>query len=390
MQADEPVKLEVHEWSVWVGEPQATSINSLADYTSAMPGIVETDRSRRREAGKPGPTPMSLIALYGDPPEVVDVDLRVVSGRPVAQWPRSEGKSNRLRWLDLKVTKEPDDPDKMVQVPEGHWFYRARNLGGLYIQTKRSLRVERFLTYDLELQTGLTIRLDGGPDQYKLANVGKHPIHDVLLIVPTPEGRRLAWLDTVAGAPAGAAAAAPNPPAAGGKPADPPKPPETVVDFSLSEPLPPDQDEYRSRTADELQKRLAAAGLTAGEIELLLALHAPHFFGSDDIQMVYRLSPAALEEMTQLAIEPETAKVKRVALVVARRVDPRLREDVDKLIQQLADASYPTREQAEVRLRQLGRLAIPKLKEAVKNTDLEVVVRVERLLLEQKEQLAAE
>ena len=67
-----------------------------------------------------------------------------------------------------------------------------------------------------------------------------------------------------------------------------------------------------------------------------------------------------------------------------------MRDDVQKLITELGDASYAQRENAEKRLKSLGRLAIPNLKEALKNKDLEVVMRAERLLLIQKEQLGAE
>jgi hypothetical protein len=369
---------------VWVGEPQAPAMNAVANYTSAMPGVVETERSRRREADKPGPTPMSLLTLYGDLPEFVDVDLRVNSGRPVAQWPKSEGKSNRLRWLDLTVTKEPSDPDKLVQAPAGHWFEQARNLGGLYFQSRKSSRIERFFTYDLELQTTLPFRLDGDPEHLKLVNTGKHPLHDAIVIVPTDKGRRIGWLDTVR-APSASGQPASNPP-----PEGQPKSPETVIDIPLSDPLASDSDEYQQRTAGELRKRVIAAGLSEAEADLLLSLHAPQLFGSEDMQVIVRLSPQALDELAPLVIEPDTAKIKRVALVVGRRVDPRLRADVEKLVQQLGDAAYPVREDAETQLRKLGRLAIPKLKDALKNTDLEVVLRAERLLLEQNEQLGTE
>src|SRR5262249_19345399 len=126
--------------------------------------------------------------------------LRINSGRPVGQCPRSEGKSNRLRWLDLTVAKQAD-LDELVQVPEAHWFLQARNLGGLYIQMKKSARAERFLTYDLDVQTQLNTRPDSGPDQLKIANPGKHPVKDVLLIIPTADGKRVGWRETVAGAP---------------------------------------------------------------------------------------------------------------------------------------------------------------------------------------------
>lgn len=390
--AEDPPKFEVHEWSVWVGDAQGNTINPVADFTSAMPGIVETDRSRRKDAAKPGPTPMSLLTLYGEPPEVVDLDLRVSTGRPVAQWPKSESKSNRLRWLDLTVSKAPSKPEALVIVPEGHWFHKARELGGLYLQMKKSTRSERFLTYDLEFQASLTLRVDGGPDQFKIANLGKHPLKDVLLIVPSSDGRRVGWIESIAGVPN---APAGNPPPQQPQPATKdgqaaPQSPETLVDCPLSGVLKSESDEYREKTSGEWRKRLTAAGISAAEIDLLLSLHAGQMFESDAPQIVFRLSPEALEEMAPLSVEPETAKIKRVALVVVRNIDPKLRETIDKLIAELGDNVFSTRERAESRLRELGRLAIPKLKEALKNTDPEIVTRAERLLLAQKEQLPPE
>jgi len=65
-------------------------------------------------------------------------------------------------------------------------------------------------------------------------------------------------------------------------------------------------------------------------------------------------------------------------------------EEIRLKFSELGDASYAKREQAEKRLKDLGRLAIPNLKEALKNKDTEVVMRAERLLLIQKEPLGAE
>ncbi len=389
--ADDAPAFEVHEWSVWVGEPQAKGMNSQIDYLSAMPGLVETERSRRREPGKSSPsamTPLSVMTLYGQPPEFVDLDLKVPSGRPIAHWPKSEGKSNRLRWLDLKVTKELLNPEGIAAIPAAHWFHQARDLGGLYLNFRKGGRIERFLTYDLELQATLPARVDGGPDQYKIANISKHKLNDVLLIVPDDQGVRVGWLD-VANAPT-PAVAGPNPPPAQPNATGQPDPKETVTDITLSERLKPDSEEFQQKTSGELKRRLTAAGMTEGEVELLHSLYAKHFFDSNEVQLVLRLSSEALDEITPLAVEPETAKVKRVALMVGRKVDPRLREDVQKLIANLGDASYAQRENAEKRLKDLGRLAIPNLKEALKNKDLEVVMRAERLLLGHKEQLGTE
>lgn len=434
--------LEVHEWSVWFGEPQGKQFNASADFPTAMPGLVDSERSRRREADKPKPSPISLMTLYGTPPDVVDIDLRVTAGRPISQWPRSEAKSNRLRWLDLTLTKELSNPELLAYIPDTHWFNQARKLEGLYIQLKKGGRAERFFAYDLELNAALNVRLDGGPDQFKVANLGKHALLDVFLIVPGPDGPRVGWLDTVTASAGGAAAgagganpasapagqpqagvqaarvvvngvavqvaiAAPvaNPGAApvaavpatpnaqpgvapaGAKPGDRK---ETVTDIPLSEPLKPDSDEFQQKTTGELRKRLSTTGLKPAEIDLLVSMYAPFFFSTDEIHMVYRLSQEGIDELTPLTVEPETAKVKRVALVMARKVDPKLREDVQKLIQELADTSYKKREQAEKRLIELGSLATANLKEALKTKDLEVVMRAERILLNQKEQLGNE
>jgi hypothetical protein len=53
----------------------------------------------------------------------------------------------------------------------------------------------------------------------------------------------------------------------------------------------------------------------------------------------------------------------------------------------LGDDVYANREQAERKLRDLGRMAIPALKEAVNSPDPERVMRAERLLLRQNERL---
>ncbi|WP_010584946.1 hypothetical protein [Schlesneria paludicola] len=431
--ADDAPLLELHEWSVWIGEPQAKTINGGGDYPTAMPGLVETERSRKRDE-KPKPAPIGVMTVYGEPPEVVDIDLKITAGRPISQWPRSEGKSNRLRWLDLKLTKELSSPELLAYIPDTHWFNKARELNGLYMQLKKGGRAERFFAYDLELQTPLNIRLDGGPDVYKVVNLGKHVFHDVLLIVPGPDGHRIGWLNTIAAAPGGGAAATPGgknpaqpqagaavgqpvqgvvlanngagvikvaagqpgapagaaaqPGAAAAPTADPSK--ETIVEIPLSGPFAVDSDEFKDKTDGEMRRRLGKTGLTAAEIDLIMSLYAPHFFATDDIHFVYRIAQDGLDEITPLVVEPETTKIKRVALVIARRVDPRLREDVQQLITDLADASYAKREKAEKRLKDLGNLAIPSLKEAMKGKDLEVVMRAERLLLSQKEQLPPE
>ena len=60
--------------------------------------------------------------------------------------------------------------------------------------------------------------------------------------------------------------------------------------------------------------------------------------------------------------------------------DPAAGERIAKLIEQLASGEWDQREAAQAKLAKLGAGARPKLGEALKHKDLEVVYRAERLL----------
>jgi hypothetical protein len=96
--------------------------------------------------------------------------------------------------------------------------------------------------------------------------------------------------------------------------------------------------------------------------------------------MVYRLDPAELDELLPLEIVPFPRRTVRVALVVVKNADPDLASEIDRLIVQLGDPKWSTREQAHASLLKFGPAAAPKLREAQQNKDMEIVYRVERLL----------
>lgn len=168
----------------------------------------------------------------------------------------------------------------------------------------------------------------------------------------------------------------------GAKPAAKPAPvKETEAEITLSPPLSSGSDELQAATVGELRRRVSAAGLNDAELELLLSLYQPYLFESDDMVLLFRWPQAAIDEALPLSIEPDTAKVRRVAIVIARKVDPALRADIGRLITELGSATYEQREAAEKQLTTLGRLAIPLLTAAVENTDPEIASRAERILL---------
>ena len=418
-----PEQLQVHEWSVWVTEPTQGVVNALGGYPSAMPGIVETARSRRAEPERPNVSPLSMITFSGKPENAVDLSLRMTSGRFVAHWPPADVKNNRLAWNDLKVSADAGT-DGYGFVADDHWFTRARKLDVLPIQ--RGARTERFLAYDPELNLSLPVRLEGGPDKYRVFNASKYAFKDVLVIAPADGGRRVGWLDEL---PAGTSAtketksaataeasaavtdafvkvaqvaqavAAPLATKDEAKGTDPAKAatspasadasrktqPEASAEITMSAPL--SEEQLNAEGASALKKRLAAAGLKDSEIEFMLSLYGNAFFQASETVLLFRLPQGTIDELLPLDIDPDTAKIARVALVMCFKVDPLIRDQVQKLVDQLGDNSYAKREEAELKLRDLGRMAIPALKEAAKSSDPERVMRAERLLLRQNEKL---
>jgi hypothetical protein len=424
--------LEVHEWSLWVSEPSQAQLNALGAFPTSMPGLVETARSRRADPQRPNVSPLSIITFRGKPMDAVDISLRMTNGRFVAHWPPAEIKNNRLAWNETKLVAAPADA-AFGFVPDDHWFLQARKLSSLAVQ--RSSRAERFIAYDPELNVNLPVRLEGGPDRYQVINGSKYPLKDVLIVANGTGGRRIGWLDdlpasknpstadaktstaansnanpdarpaaavvanavglrqrVVVAAPAPASAPSTPPAAASTPAAEKPsgektaeKSSDTSADITMGA---AESDEAAAAdVAKELHKRLTAAGLADEEIDLLLSLYGKAIACSGETVLLYRLPQSTIEEWMPLEIDPDTAKASRAALVLCFKVDPLIRDEVKNLIAQLADPSYPKREQAEKRLNDLGRMAIPAIKEAAKGADPERVMRAERLLLRQNERL---
>src|SRR5579863_5520912 len=60
--------IEVHEWSIWVGNPAQTSINAARIYKNAMPGVAGTSRPKYEDkelAAKFPVSPVSIVQFFG-------------------------------------------------------------------------------------------------------------------------------------------------------------------------------------------------------------------------------------------------------------------------------------------------------------------------------------
>ncbi len=438
---------EVHDLSLWAVEPTMPMANLRANYPSAFPAVVSSSRGPQPADGTRRVAPFGIIKFYGRPTTNLDVDLRTIAGSFLAHWPAGESLPNRLRWTgmpSLDLVDKVDDESDFAFVDEDHWFRKAREGEALFV--RRGARAERFLAYDAELGLQVPLQVLGGPDKYTLVYTAGYtsgaPLHDLLIARSTPQGRRVAWIDELSKtdmtkpakpavdlfgtgkqakpAAAGAKKEAPakDKPATGlfgdtgrAKPATkasqetpaakeapkgaaevksaPAAVPAAGFEVTLSAPLPVGSPEAAALTTKSLSGRLQRAGLNAHEAELFVAHYEHALFDSEAIVILCRLDPSVIEEKIRLSIFPEPAKTVRVAMVLMRNVDPQFGSEIERLVAELGHAKYSVRESAQKRLTELGSLAFGPLYTALKNPDLEIVLRAERILLNQNQSLTA-
>jgi hypothetical protein len=528
--------IDVYEWSVWVGNPAQNNLNATRIYRNAMPASVGTTRpvSEGAElARKFAVAPISVIQVFGDPTEDIDIDLRVKKGNVLAHWPQGTERSGGIRWFKSNFLAAPPATIAPGNLPEGHWFGKLRNASpALFV--KFGNRVERFLAYDTELLMPIPIKIRGGPDDYTLQNLTGQKLLDVVVIAPVEGGSyRVGWLDSLPTAvPKDTAVEekeakakeaekkekekTKDTPEAKKKAAEAileaadqeakdkekakekaktePKPlpvegdanikarvdqalnrPVTVnvekaprkdvlalvagqarlryevddptltkenidlgqpmslkggnlaardaladvlgtvglsyrisedgtlfittaarlaaetgkktviegppVKLTLGPPMKPTDPSFREATRDAYVKRLTAQGMRAEVIQTYLDQYGPVFFEPKGLIVLAHLSREAIEEAALLDVFPSPRKLVRTAVVVSHGVDPRLQDQARILIRQLGESAYKARENAENQLFEMGPVAVPVLEDALKDKDVEIVFRAERILM---------
>ena len=124
----------------------------------------------------------------------MDVDLKVKKGTFLSHWPASNERGGRLQWFKSDLSKAPPPQIPPSYLPETHWLQKLRDAdSALYL--KYESHFERFIAYDAELSLPIPVKIRGGPDEYTLQNLTGQRLLDVAVIVPTPDGYRVGWLD---------------------------------------------------------------------------------------------------------------------------------------------------------------------------------------------------
>jgi hypothetical protein len=153
------------------------------------------------------------------------------------------------------------------------------------------------------------------------------------------------------------------------------------IKLTLSQPLGPSDSSFREVTRDTYARRLGAKGMRAEVIQTYLDQYASTLFQPKGLIVVAHLSREAIDEIVLLDVFPTPKKFVRVAAVIAHGVDPRLQDRARLLVKQLGDQGHKVREEAETQLFDLGPVAIPVLEDALREKDIEIVFRAERILL---------
>jgi hypothetical protein len=159
------------------------------------------------------------------------------------------------------------------------------------------------------------------------------------------------------------------------------------VKLVMSQARKPSDASYRELTLDALARRLAGQGLREDVVKVILAEYGQALFEPKELVVLVHLARPAIDEGVLLDVFPPPKKLVRTAMVVVHGVDPRLQDRARTLVQKLGDQSPKERESAETRLSELGPVAIPVLEDALKDKDVEIVFRAERLLLKLNRQV---
>ena len=153
------------------------------------------------------------------------------------------------------------------------------------------------------------------------------------------------------------------------------------VKLTLSQPLKGSDPSYRELTRDAYARRLGKQGMRREVLSTYLDQYAAALFEPKGMVVLTHLSRDAIDEAVSLDVFPVPEKFVRTAVIVTHGIDPRLQDRARTLVKALGDTSPRAREDAETALFELGPVAVPVLEDALREKDVEIVFRAERILL---------
>lgn len=418
---DAPHELSVTNLTVFVSSAysmnsgvsgKTSSLNAKSLFRSTLPGGSIISRRTNADSSENNfAMPLGVITFKGLPTEDVDVLLEF-KGRNLAHWIPARKLSGRLYWRSLNLTKS----DKTsLRVDEKSWLNTLRQPNALTVELLE--KSAKALFYDLEVIHQPDLKLEKSPEGYKVSNGSDYPVHDVVIFEPMKgkKGWKIAYSKVIPSGKKKKAAGSGKPkkekalekkkPKA--KPAKksavasliknvfsvPSAAKKAIVKVEPKKEVGPPLDKYdvnylgdkrdsSSRLLITWQEKNPQLGLSESELKYVFSVLEKHAFLEDQATVVYRFDDEYLDKLLPLEITPAPDRLKRVSIVILQDADPRQRSEIQNLIAQLGNDSWVKRESAYDKLKETGLAAREQLQKAVKNSDLEIASRAERLLEE--------
>ena len=391
---DEPEPLVAREVVVLLVDRFGDTANASDLFGSTFSAGASTQRTRDAGAGA---IPGGFITFSGGPAtlEPFDVLVELKDGKFMAGWPRQDQRrDDRLLWQDLRSDTAADAQPPTL--PEDHWMSPLRSDSRRLLQHGRI--AERFVFYDAAVDYTAAVEVQEHDGGYRVIPKGEESVGTIILIQPRGErNRNEGWRVSAASAVRGAEAAAEREEAGATQPAGATTQPngaatrpattQAAGDGSGAPRLSPNAMLIRGEAGtptDALAVALPLLGdlsmLGEPELAYTRAVFEAHAFNEAGLTVVYRLDRETLDRLLPLDIAPAPDELHRVGIVILLNADPALQDRVAKLITELGDEDWATREAAQRQLKALGRAAVPELEKHRGDEDPEVRYRVQQLL----------
>jgi len=379
--------LVVHEWGVFRVHDDIALAN--ADMRAEWDGLPKFIYGQVK--GRDFPKPWGDLEIVDKPvlffhcPQAVDVDLKVdfPGGIPAVWWPGTQTPAGNLGGLRPRVFSGPaGGPDTLCRtlewrlhlkeapkngkgapgllaVDSGHWVNTLRSVkaddvfafvGGQGVGYER----EKFVYYDGLVPRAKWIGITVAGDKVSVKNRLNHPVFDLTVVDRRQSAHvrvaRLARLDPRTGMQA--------------------------LEFKEA-----DRTDWPAAGVRTLLKQLQDAGLNEDEGQSLIDVWKQELLQADGVTLFYRLPQEEYERLLPLTLKPGAEKLVRVGLVQQPHCEPDLAERVARLVPDLGDDDFQTRERAQKRLADMGRAGFVHLRRLHDETkDVEIKKRLEQLL----------
>lgn len=346
---------EVREWVILLADPNQSRVNSAMTGRITLPDFMTSMREKAPFDPNNPPAPVGILRMRGATDQKINVKLSGPSVLFNSFWPAAATRTTELSWRDIILSSQPG---LVEPLDPRHWLAPLRN--GNYSHMQVGGRSERFLLYDVGFLYITPLKLTGGSkpgEAMQISNIGASPLHNMVFYRREGDSWQTGELAQV-------------PPDTGSNPTTLPVELKTLA---VSSTQPAD-------VCGDWRKRLADFDLDPTDLDLIVRTLAAYALDDRQTTVVYRLDSSEIDRLLRLEISPTPQRVKRLALVVVRNIDPALSVLIDAMIAQLGDNDWRKREAASQMLSQIGKVAESKLRAALQSRDPEVVLRAERLL----------